>query len=498
MRRIGSLVGVLAAAVGLGVAELVAGAIPTGRSPVVAVADRVIELGPPSWERAVIRALGTADKPVLVLVVLVLTAVLGAAAGAFPRAALPIVVVVAAAGALAALAAEDASWVHALPEVAGGVAAAFTLRSMQRAVTDGTDSPLAPAAADRRRLLVAGTAAGSVAAIAATTGRLLQGRVNATGSRRAVVLPRPTNPLPPAPAGADLGVPGVSPWVTPNRDFYRIDTALLVPQVETEGWTLRIDGMVAHPVELTYEQLLSKRIVEADVTLMCVSNEVGGDLIGNARWLGVPLADLLEEAGPSANADQIVGRSVDGFTTGFPLRAALDGRDALVAVGMNGEPLPLRHGFPARIVVAGLYGYVSATKWLRRIEVTRFDAYDPYWIERGWSREGPVKVGSRIDTPRSRASAGTIPVGGVAWAQGRGVDRVEVRVDDGNWHDARLGAAAGNDTWRQWRWDWDARRGDHSLSVRATTVDGERQTEQKALPFPDGATGWHTIDVRVA
>jgi DMSO/TMAO reductase YedYZ molybdopterin-dependent catalytic subunit len=313
-----------------------------------------------------------------------------------------------------------------------------------------------------------------------------------------VVLPRAAEPLPPVPAGAEVGLPGLAPWITPNADFYRIDTALVVPQVETDGWRLRIDGMVQHPVELSYQELLDRPLVEADVTLMCVSNEVGGGLIGNARWLGVPLAPLLEEAGPRSDADQVVGRSVDGFTTGFPLRAALDGRDALIAVGMNGEPLPLRHGFPARLVVAGLYGYVSATKWLRRIEVTRFDRYDPYWIQRGWARMGPVKVGARIDTPRSQVAAGTVGVGGVAWAQGRGVERVEVRVDDGRWHDARLGEAVGNDTWRQWRWDWKAARGDHELAVRATTADGEVQTDEQQLPFPDGATGWHTVRMRVS
>jgi DMSO/TMAO reductase YedYZ molybdopterin-dependent catalytic subunit len=499
-RRVGPLIGVLAASVGLAAAELVAGIVPTGRSPVVAVGDAVIRLSPGSVERWAIRTLGTRDKPALVLGVLVVTLLLGAIAGRVPGSVgVAIVGAASVAGAWAALVEEDASWVHALPPLLGGVAAVVTLRMLWRAASDGRDAPLGVSAAGRRRLLLAGTAAGSVAAVAATTGRLLQGRVDASASRRAVVLPRPAEPLPGVGAGADLGVPGVPPFVTPIDDFYRIDVSLVVPQVETDGWTLRVDGLVDRPLSLTYEELLDRPLVEADVTLVCVSNEVGGRLIGNARWLGVPLASLLSEAGVRRDrADQVVGRAVDGFTAGFPLKAALDGRDALVAVGMNGEPLPLRHGFPARLVVGGLYGYVSATKWLSSIEVTRFDAYDPYWIQRGWARMGPVKVSSRIDTPRSTVGAGPVPVGGVAWAQGRGVGRVEVRVDeDGRWHDAELGAAVGDDTWRQWRWTWPARRGRHRLTVRATTLDGEVQTRDISPPFPSGATGWHSVDVRV-
>jgi hypothetical protein len=268
--------------------------------------------------------------------------------------------------------------------------------------------------------------------------------------------------------------------------------------VETDGWHLRIDGMVEQPRTYTYEELLKRDLIEADVTLTCVSNEVGDDLIGNARWLGVSLPELLAEARPKAGAEQVVGRAVDGFTTGFPLANAVDGRHALVAVGMNGEPLPLRHGFPARLVVAGLYGYVSATKWLTQIELTRWDDYDAYWIQRGWSKTGPIKVQSRIDTPRGRAPSGSVPVAGVAWAQGRGIERVEVRVDDGRWHEANLGDVTSDETWRLWRWDWDARPGKHTLRVRATAGDGEVQPEERQDIFPDGATGWHTVGVKIS
>jgi DMSO/TMAO reductase YedYZ molybdopterin-dependent catalytic subunit len=492
-----ALAGVVAGAVGLGVAEVVAGAILTGRSPVVAVADGVIHVGPPSWERAVIDALGTNDKPFLVVVILLVLVTLGALAGVWtrsrPLASRCVVIGAAVVGVWASLAEEDASWVHAVAPAAGGLATLWALDLLTRAAP-ATTSPLPPGGADRRRFLLAGGAA--VAVVGGTTGRLLQGRVDAAASRRAVVLPEAGTPLPPPADGVHFAVEGLSPFITPNADFYRIDTALLVPQVETAGWTLRVDGLVDRPREYTYEQLLARRLVEVDVTLTCVSNEVGGSLVGNARWLGVPLAELLEEAGVQPRADQVVGRSVDGFTAGFPV-GALDGRDALVAVGMNGEPLPLRHGFPARLVVAGLYGYVSATKWLKAIRLTTFEDDETYWIQRGWAREGPIKVASRIDTPRRDVPAGPVPVAGVAWAQGRGIRRVEVRVDEGRWHEAELADAVGVDTWRQWRWTWDARPGRYRLQVRATAGDGEVQTGEEVPPYPDGATGWHTVGVRV-
>jgi DMSO/TMAO reductase YedYZ molybdopterin-dependent catalytic subunit len=492
---------VVAGAVGLGVAELIAGIGPTGRSPVVAVADGIIRTAPGSWERRAIDIFGTNDKPALVIILLVVLTLLSAAAGVIARRSMTasrvIVALGAVVGAWAGVSERDASWVHALPPILGGIATAWTLTLL---LTDRApaDRPLTPVGADRRRLLVGGSIAASVAAVTGVSGRLLQGRVDASASRRAVVLPKAAKPLPAVSASADLGVPGASPYITPNESFYRIDTALLVPQVETDGWQLRIDGLVDRPHTYTYEDLLERDLIEADVTLTCVSNEVGDDLLGNARWLGVSLPDLLAEAGPKKGAEQIVGRSVDGFTVGFPLENALDGRHALVAVGMNGEPLPLRHGFPARLVVAGLYGYVSATKWLTQIELTRWDAYDAYWIQRGWSKTGRIKVQSRIDTPRRRAASGKVPVAGVAWAQGRGITRVEVRVDEGRWHDATLADVTSVETWRLWRWDWDASPGKHTLQVRATAGDGEVQPEELLDIYPDGAEGWHTVSVSVS
>jgi DMSO/TMAO reductase YedYZ molybdopterin-dependent catalytic subunit len=300
------------------------------------------------------------------------------------------------------------------------------------------------------------------------------------------------------PAGADLELPGLAGYVTGNDTFYRIDTALVPPRVDPDTWQLRIHGRVRNPYTIDFAELLSRPMVERYITLCCVSNEVGGDLIGNARWLGVPVADLLAAAEPEPGADQVVSRSVDGWTCGSPTEVLTDGRDALLAVGMNGQPLPLEHGFPARVVVPGLYGYVSACKWIAEIELSSFDDFDAYWIPRGWAARAPVKTQSRIDTPRGRATAGPVMVAGVAWAQHRGVERVEVRVDGGQWQEATLADTVSTDTWRQWSWRWEATAGEHELAVRATDATGEVQPEERRSPAPDGATGWHTVRVTVS
>ncbi|GAB3383515.1 hypothetical protein GCM10027452_35830 [Micromonospora halotolerans] len=311
--------------------------------------------------------------------------------------------------------------------------------------------------------------------------------------------PAPAAPAPPVPAGADLSVSRLAPFVTPNREFYRIDTALVVPQVDPATWRLRIHGRVRKPIELSFDELLARPMVERYVTLACVSNEVGGDLIGNARWLGVPIRELLDEVEPEEGADQVVGRSVDGWTCGTPTAVLRDGRDALLAVGMNGEPLPVEHGFPVRMVVPGLYGYVSACKWVTELELTSFADFDAYWVPRGWSAQGPIRTQSRIDTPRprNRLTAGPVTVAGVAWAQHRGIRTVEVRVDGGPWQEATLAPTVSVDTWVQWSWRWDATPGDHTLQVRATDSTGETQPEQRRPVAPDGATGWHTVKVTV-
>ncbi len=302
----------------------------------------------------------------------------------------------------------------------------------------------------------------------------------------------------PLPAGHSLDVPEISPIITPNEDFYLIDTALSAPQVNLEEWTLRVTGLVENPYEITFDELLTRPLVERYVTLSCVSNSVGGSLVGHAKWLGVPLSLILDEAGLLPEAEQIVGRSVDGFTVGFPSTIPYDGRDALVAVGMNDEPLPIEHGFPVRLVVAGLYGYVSATKWLSELELTTWDGFDAYWVPRGWSKEAPVKTQSRIDTPRDgRVAPGPRSIAGVAWAPHRGIDKVEVRIGDGSWREAELSTEISDNSWRQWKVDWDPLPGRYKLQVRATDGEGVTQTDLRLPPAPDGATGWHTIDVTV-
>jgi DMSO/TMAO reductase YedYZ molybdopterin-dependent catalytic subunit len=482
-------------------AEVAAGVLPDGRSALVAAAELVIRNTPGGVERWAIDTFGTNDKPVLVTSAILVVLALGALAGVLAKhlmAAMTVAGATVAFGIFASMRHQDATAINAIPPIVGGLIAVAAMRSLLRLGAGKPVGPLAPDAMGRRALLVAGGSAALVAPFAGWVGQRLQQRVDAAASRAKVSLPLPARPLPAIATGADLRLGGLSPFITPNADFYRIDTALLVPQVAAETWSMRILGLVDRELTFTYEQLLARPLVEADVTLACVSNEVGGSLIGNARWLGVPLRELLDEAGVRTEADQIVGRSVDGFTAGFPVAAAFDGREALVAVGMNGEPLPVRHGFPARLVVPGLYGYVSATKWLKEIELTRFDAFDAYWIRLNWGLPAPIKVQSRIDTPRSSVKAGPITVAGVAWAQGRGIDAVEVRVDGSRWQPAALADEVGSATWRQWHWQWNAFPGRHVLEVRATAGDGEVQTGERMAPFPDGATGWHSREVRVS
>lgn len=314
-----------------------------------------------------------------------------------------------------------------------------------------------------------------------------------------VVLPRPRQPLPPLAEGLENTYQGISDFQTSNSSFYRVDTALTLPVIPLDDWRLTVDGDVADPYSLSFDELLDLPMIERDITLTCVSNEVGGQYVGAARWLGVPLADLLDRAGVGDGADQILSTAVDGFTLSTPLVVALDGRDAIVAVGMNGEPLPLEHGFPARLVTPGLYGFVGATKWLTRLTLTTYAEEEAYWTERGWATDAPIKVSSRIDTPRplSTIDAGRTVIGGVAWAQQRGITRVEVRVDGGAWQEARLGPDAGIDYWRQWYLPWDATPGRHALAVRATSGEGEVQTGVRTTPFPSGSSGIQEIVVTV-
>ncbi len=334
-----------------------------------------------------------------------------------------------------------------------------------------------------------------VAVVAGAAGVWIGDRNNVTAERAQVAaeLPKPAKPLAPLPAGVDFKVPNLSPFVTPNHDFYRVDTALALPNVDPKTWTLKIHGMVDRPIEITFADLLKRPIVETDLTLACVSNPVGGPYVGNARWLGVAMAGVLREAGIKAGADMLLSTSADGWTAGTPVEVVMDGRDALFAFAMNGEPLPVAHGFPVRQVVPGLYGYVSATKWVVDVEVTRFDQARAYWTDRGWDAKGPIKTQSRIDTPRNKTQPGRNVIAGVAWAQTKGIAKVEVKVDEGPWQVAKLAEVPGLDTWRQWMIEVDLATGLHTLSCRATDETGYTQTADGALPEPNGATGYHHV-----
>jgi DMSO/TMAO reductase YedYZ molybdopterin-dependent catalytic subunit len=352
----------------------------------------------------------------------------------------------------------------------------------------------------RRNFLVAAGVSVAAAGIGYVGGRSLSERKSVSLAQSAIRFPKATEPVPPLPAGVNLPVPGISPFITPNGQFYRVDTALIVPQVDPSNWTLRIHGMVAREITITFDQLLHRPLIEDYLTLCCVSNPVAGPYIGNSKWLGASLAALLREARPQRGADQLLATSVDGFTSGTPLSVVLDGRDALVAVAMNGAALPTAHGFPARLVVPGLYGYVSACKWVVDLEVTTFAAAQGYWVPRGWSAMGPIKTESRIDVPTDGASlkAGKVSVAGVAWAQHKGIEAVEARVDRGPWQEATLAAVPGIDTWRQWVWEWEATSGTHLIEARATDKTGYTQTSATAPVAPNGASGYPSTQVSVS
>jgi DMSO/TMAO reductase YedYZ molybdopterin-dependent catalytic subunit len=356
-----------------------------------------------------------------------------------------------------------------------------------------------PASPQRRNFLAASAATAAVAALAGLAGRLLAERSSVAKARQALRIPKPSVSVPALPAGVNLNVPGITPFITSNNDFYRVDTAIVLPQVAPSGWQLRIHGMVAREITLSFDELIRRPLIEDYVTLCCVSNPIGGPYIGNALWLGTSLASLLRQAGIRAGADQLLCTSVDGFTSGTPVQTVMDGRDALLAVAMNGQALPVAHGFPVRMVVPGLYGYVSATKWVTDIEVTTFAGNYAYWAQRGWSQQAPIKTESRIDVPNgaNQIRAGRTAVAGVAWAQHKGIDAVHVRVDSGPWNQAQLAAVPGIDTWRQWVWYWDATPGNHVIEARATDATGYTQTSLQEQPEPNGASGYPSVTVSV-
>ena len=493
--------GILATLVGMAAGHLVASFIDPASSPVLAVGSTVIDLTPTPVKEWAVQTFGTADKPILVGSVMLGALVLAAIGGILARrrfiaGALVLVLLVALSGAAAVLR-PGAGPLDAVPALATAVTGVGALWWLTHAAADAAGAPQHTAdGPSRRGVLVAAGVLAAAAAAMGGAGRLVAG-LRADPSD--VTLPAPTDPAPAFPKGLDAQVPGISSFRTPTSSFYRIDTRLSLPVVDTEGYTLTIDGDVDQEVTLSFQDLLEMDLIERDITLTCVSNDVGGPYVGGARWLGVRLTDLLDRAGVGDRADQILSTDVDGMTISTPLGVATDGRDAMIAVGMNGEALPREHGFPVRMVVPGLYGFVSACKWLTRLTLTTYDEQEAYWTERDWATDAPIKISSRIDTPKSfdEIGAGETFIGGVAWAQDRGIGKVEVQVDGGPWQPAELGPSAGVDYWRQWYLPWDAKPGQHTLTVRAVSQEGETQAPAKAMPFPDGASGYQQIIVRV-
>ena len=515
--------GVVSAAVFLAAAELVALLVAREGSPILAVGSFVIDIVPQPFKEFAIATFGEYDKIALLVGLALAVLVASAIAGVlqFLRPPLGVVALIVAGGlSVAAIVTRAAATpLASLPPIVGTVAGClilwFLAARLRRWAAPGQalaagepGSAAAPverptvhptgaektASVDRRMFLRVTAIAGASAVIIGVGARTL---INTTASsisavRKALKLPAPVTKVT-VPAGAELDIPGISPLFTPNADFYRVDTALTVPSIDPDAWRLVIDGMVDQRVELSFDDLVAMGPSEYAITLTCVSNEVGGELLGNATWLGVPIRDVLALAGPKSGADMVLSRSVDGFTAGTPLESLTDdGLDAILAIGMNGEPLPLEHGFPVRMVVPGLYGYVSATKWLSELKVTTFDADEAYWTPRGYSAKAPIKFSSRLDTPRTGEAipAGRTPIAGVAWAQTVGIERVEVSIDDADWQPATLSTPINDDTWVQWFVDWEATAGTHYVAVRAVNKNGDTQIEERAPIAPDGSSGW--------
>ena len=517
-----ALAGVAAAIAGVGAAELTAALFAPTAGPIVAVGALLIDLAPAGVKDVMIAVFGTADKIALVVLIGLVLLVLSVLAGVLEYRRPPfgrVLVVVAGAIALfAALSRASASSFDALPSVVAMAAAAIVLtvlmtklrapglvegeRAPARLTLTGDRAPDPEAGLDRRRFLTWTGVSAGVGFLALVGGQVMLAGTRAADAARALfTLPTASVAADPIAAAASFDIEGLAPIITPNADFYRIDTALQVPRIDPSTWRLKITGMVENEVEIDFAELLALPLEESTTTLACVSNYVGGDLIGNATWLGYPIRELLARARPQSGADMVLSRSQDGFTAGTPIEALTDGRNAILAVGMNGEPLPLEHGYPVRMVVPGLYGYVSATKWVVELKLTRFADEQGYWTPRGWSALGPVKLSSRIDVPRdgTSATAGSVVIAGVAWSQHVGVSAVAVQIDDGLWQDATLADAISVDTWRQWAYTWtDASIGNHSIKVRATDAAGLVQTSATADVAPDGATGLHEISVSVS
>ncbi|ANN16179.1 molybdopterin-binding protein [Amycolatopsis orientalis] len=499
-----AVLGVVALAAALAAGHLVAGFIGANASPYLAVGNGAIDLTPVELKDFAVRTFGVYDKLVLLGGMAVVMVLAAAAAGiASRRSPVPGLVLIAAFGLLGGFAVSqrpDLSTTALLAPLASliaGVAVFFWLHRLATARVLAVDeAPDGEASPSRRSVLLAGAGAVVAAGAAGAGGQLLAGSRDAESSRAAVGRLVPVRPAPPIPADADFAKLGTPTFLTSNRDFYRVDTALSVPQVRTEDWSLRLHGMVRNETRYSYSDIRDRPLIERTITMTCVSNEVGGTYVSTANFIGIDLGDLLREAEVLPGAEQIFSTSVDGWTSGSPVAAALDPeRGAMLAIGMNGEPLPVEHGFPARLVIPGLYGYVSATKWVKDLEITTWKARRAYWLDRGWGEQAPIKTQSRIDSPKGfeTVSAGKVRISGVAWAQHTGIDRVEVRIGTGNWVSATLSREVGVNTWRMWWAEFDLPAGSHQAVVRAVDKSGYTQTDARAGTVPDGATGWHTI-----
>ena len=505
-RWAGALSGFLAAALGLALGTLLAKLFTGVPTPITSVGNRAVDFAPPFLKDFAINQFGTNDKPVLIGGVVATLAIVAAVAGAIgvtrPRIAVGAMGALGFIAFLAALFDRTATAnriIVLLPTVLTAVVAIAAMTFLLRRMGVVRGELGSADGFERRAFLIGALGVAAVAAIGGGLTRVFGGAA-AKESRANITLPKAAQTAPPIPDGVQVDVDGVSKFITPNRDFYRIDTALSVPDVPAENWSLRIHGMVDTELNLSYRDILDMDLVEHRVTLTCVSNEVGGPYVGNAVWLGVETKTLLEMAGVKAGADAVKTTSADSWTCGSPLDTWTDERSSMIAIGMNGEPLPLVHGFPARVVVPGLYGYVSATKWLTDIEVTRFADFKAYWTTRDYDAEAPIKFSSRIDVPKSFQTfkAGSVKFGGVAWAQASGIAKVEVKVDKGEWQDAKLATEDTIETWRQWSFEApELEAGTHKLTVRATNADGETQTSDRARIRPNGTTGWHSVQFRV-
>lgn len=499
------LFGILSALVGIAVADLLAAFVNEAYAPIQVVASSAIDIPPAPVKEWATSTFGTSAKYVVVGTVVVAVIALAFAAGVIAQRRLKLSMGMAFGigliGAIAGLRRPTGDWWAAVPSLIAGAIAALALWASTRwalkaSTRNVTASETSGPISGRRAFLVGGLAVvGSGVLLAGA--RSINQMMNATASRLATLLPIPRDPLPPLPASVQAPVAGLGPFITPNTDFYRIDTAVVVPQVTNTEWELTIDGMVDQPLTITYDELVQLPMVERDITIMCVSNPVGGRYIGTARWLGTPLLPLLEQAGISSSADQLLSQSIDGWTCSTPLDG-LAAREPLLAIGMNGEPLPVDHGFPVRMIIPGLYGFISATKWVTRITATTYADAAAYWTVRGWATHAPVLTGSRIDLPSGPVSAGSVNIAGVAWAMdGGGISRVEVQVDNGPWMEANLADEPNPVTWRQWWLPWEASTGEHEIVVRATNGEGEVQTAQIQDVIPSGATGYDVRTITV-